>query len=327
MAKERPDSPMTGKPMVEKELNGVKIDLCPETGGMFLHRGQLNQLLNIPEDEGDIERSSIDHKRHEDTHGDIICPFCDHGKMTKINFLQHSQIILDHCDNCGSLWIDGDELKKINNYWHEVEEGSVNSHDPLSMQILNFLKSASLTFFSLVILLMPLKLQAQDAYSQLKSKIGGMYSSMTGNFSFTSSNGMVTNGKIYYKYPNKLHLRTSDGGVIATNGNYLWLYNPSSMICARQDVGGGSGGILGMIRSYNGTVRGNTYIFRKESGGYDEIIVRVGSKTIRSVQLKKGDVTYTYSFSGVRVGSGIKASLFSYKPPPNARVIENPLNR
>ncbi len=170
-------------------------------------------------------------------------------------------------------------------------------------------------------------LYAQDALSALKAAAGGMYSSFTANFTYTSSGGAVNSGKIYYQYPNKLHVRTSNGGVIATNGTHLWIYNPASAICARQDVGGSSGGIIGLLSGYEGQIRGNSYVFRKPGAYYEEVVVTVSNGMIASVRLRHEDETSVYSFSGIQLDAGIKGSLFTFKPPANAQLVENPLNR
>lgn len=39
-------SPITGKPMVQEVFNGVVIDRCPDSGGIWLDAGELEQLLD-----------------------------------------------------------------------------------------------------------------------------------------------------------------------------------------------------------------------------------------------------------------------------------------
>lgn len=127
-----------------------------------------------------------------------------------------------------------------------------------------------------------------------------------------------------YQYPGKLRVETGTG-VIATNGTHLWVHNKSSSLCARQDVGGVSGGIMGILASYEGTIQGSTYVFKKKGAHYDEIIVQVAGGTIRSVRLKHGDESTTYSFSGMQIDAGISGTMFNYKPA-GAQIVENPLN-
>ena len=183
----------------------------------------------------------------------------------------------------------------------------------------------TVSFFLLLWLIQPV--QAQDAYNALKSRAGGLRSSFSANFALTTSGGMVRSGKLYYQAPNKLHVKMSGGGVIATNGRQLVIYNPGSVVAAKQDVGGASGGLFSTLRSYTGSIRGNSYVFTKPGAYYEEIVVTVRGKMIASVRMRHEDQVQTFSFSNVKVGRGIKASLFSFRPPTSVRIIENPMNR
>ena len=51
-------SPVTGEAMVQEVLNGVVIDRCPSTGGVWLDAGELEQLLEAATSE-DKEKQSI----------------------------------------------------------------------------------------------------------------------------------------------------------------------------------------------------------------------------------------------------------------------------
>ena len=171
-----------------------------------------------------------------------------------------------------------------------------------------------------------LLLADEDILSQLRASAGGMYTSFSGTFNYTSSSGVILNGQIYYKYPGNLHLKMSDGGIVATNGRFLWVYNPKSMRCLKQDVSGSSGGILGILKGYQGQKRGDTFVFKKNEARYKEIAVRVSDGTLRNVTLKTEEGMQVLSFSSLQVGVGIRASLFNFKPPPSTQVMENALN-
>ncbi|MCX7632959.1 MAG: outer membrane lipoprotein carrier protein LolA [Turneriella sp.] len=168
------------------------------------------------------------------------------------------------------------------------------------------------------------KLCAQSAYEQLKGQLKGLYSSFRASFAVTYSSGQIQTGKIYYQYPGKLRVETATG-VIATNGTHLWLHNKNSSVCARQDVSGLSGGLLGLLANYEGSVQGSTYIFRKKDAYYQEIVVQVAGGMLRSVRLKHDDEVTTYTFSGVTIDTGISGSMFNYRPA-GAQIVENPLN-
>ena len=39
-------SPITGKPMEHLQVNGVTVDRCKDTGGIWLDAGELEQIIN-----------------------------------------------------------------------------------------------------------------------------------------------------------------------------------------------------------------------------------------------------------------------------------------
>jgi hypothetical protein len=89
---------------------------------MWLHRHQLNNLLK--ESGGDVESCSINTLPHADSNPPVRCINCRDTFMRKINFLEYSDIVFDHCPSCGAFWLDGDELAEMHGYMHKIEEGS-----------------------------------------------------------------------------------------------------------------------------------------------------------------------------------------------------------
>ncbi|MCB1146169.1 MAG: zf-TFIIB domain-containing protein [Leptospiraceae bacterium] len=322
---EKPKNGPGGVPLKTMIIQGVDIEYCPKSQGIFLHKGELNKLLHLNAEEGDLEFSSADHIVFEDKKKPVVCYNCGETMKT-VKFLEFSDVILDHCPACQSNWLDKGELEAVQKYWGNLESGAREAHDPIMFQFLNFLKAVTFPFIA-AFFIFTASLHAQDALSQLKSQIGGMFTSFSANFSVTGSGGSVSTGKVYYQYPNQLHVSVSGGGIIATNGKFLWLYNPSSGFCARQDVGGSSGGVLGLLGGYEGSVRGGNFVFKNPANYYSEIIVTASNGMLRSLTLRHEDQSTTYAFTGVNVGGGARASLFNFKPPPNAQMVENPLNR
>ena len=162
----------------------------------------------------------------------------------------------------------------------------------------------------------------------LKNHIGGIFTSFSANFSYSSGEGLVYTGKIYYEYPGKLHLKLSDGRIIATNGTYLWLFNPETMKCARQKVTMDNGNFLGMLSAENLVSSTDTnFVFEKPGGKIREVIINTQGNMIKNARLKINENYVSVSFSNVETDIGIKASLFNYKPPTDAQLVENPLNQ
>ncbi|MDH5716512.1 MAG: zf-TFIIB domain-containing protein [Spirochaetia bacterium] len=322
-------------PLKIKEKEGRKIKACNKCNGMYLHKGDLNAFVPHYKDfypREDVELSSVDHDPHSDTHSLIPCAYCDNSKMIKINFLSMSNIILDYCEKCESLWVDGEEIEKIQSYWQKVENGSVESHDPLNIQVLNFLRSISLLFFKWVIIfslfIIPIKIKANNLIKDLQHKLNAFNSSFIADIKYTTSSGFNKQGRISYEYPDKLHISLSDNSVIATNGMFLWIYNPETQLCAKQEVAENSGGLFSFLKDYEGRIseEEDTFIFENPGNTFQEIIIKANDEILTEITLISNEVKHTFQFLDMRVGAGIKKSLFNYKPPPNAQLVENPLN-
>jgi len=188
--------------------------------------------------------------------------------------------------------------------------------------------------------------------NDVQGKIKGLYTSFTANFSYSSSSGELYSGKIYYQYPDKLHIQLSDGRVIATNGKFLWTYNASTRICARQSVKPENGGGLFYFlqAGYSVHEENGRYIFKGKGDNLPEVSLKVDDGNLKSVQFKSkrrvapkntkaanefddadvagfGDDVINVSFSNMVTDTSMKASLFNYKPDPEAQLVENPLNR
>lgn len=114
--------PRCNKRMVRKTIEGQDIEYCSSCRGLWLHRHQLNKLLE--ESGGDVEMCSIDHRPHSDKYPPIDCRVCTGMVMNKINFLEYSDIILDYCPSCGSFWLDKGELETMHSYIARVDSGA-----------------------------------------------------------------------------------------------------------------------------------------------------------------------------------------------------------
>jgi Zn-finger nucleic acid-binding protein len=106
--------------IIPVDTNNVQIMQCEKCGGFWIKKGELNRL--IKHRAGDIEFSSIDHHMHQDTHGIMKCLYCDDSAMIKINFIEHSDIIIDYCEECGAFWIDKGEMEKMQKYIKKIEK-------------------------------------------------------------------------------------------------------------------------------------------------------------------------------------------------------------
>ena len=49
----------------------------------------------------------------KDDHDELNCPVCDNVQMEHFNYGDTSGIILHKCTECGGIWMDKDELLKV----------------------------------------------------------------------------------------------------------------------------------------------------------------------------------------------------------------------
>ena len=63
--------------------------------------------------------------------------------MIKVNFIEHSDIVLDFCEDCGAFWIDNGELDKMQEYVDKIENtGKKSSIFEIIMEVLYSLPKA-----------------------------------------------------------------------------------------------------------------------------------------------------------------------------------------
>jgi Zn-finger nucleic acid-binding protein len=102
---------------------GVEIDLCPECGGTWVDRTELQRLTATVDDATTPEeqqaelaaKPALDKLSEEVRSGAVrTCPKCS-STMRKQLFAEYSSIVLDDCAQCG-IWLDGGELRRVEAY-------------------------------------------------------------------------------------------------------------------------------------------------------------------------------------------------------------------
>lgn len=91
----------------------ITTDVCPNCGGMWLDKSELNILATGMA--GDIEYCSIDQEKHADRFPVRKCPKC-HQDMRKVNLLAYSEIVFDFCPTCNGFFLDKGEMYDTNVY-------------------------------------------------------------------------------------------------------------------------------------------------------------------------------------------------------------------
>lgn len=98
------------KPMLVLEIDQVEIDYCAACGGVWLDSGELELLIEDP----DQKDSFLGSVRPADNCPEpkLKCPLC-RKRMKKIEVAGIEDIILDSCPRNHGLWLDKGELESV----------------------------------------------------------------------------------------------------------------------------------------------------------------------------------------------------------------------
>jgi Zn-finger nucleic acid-binding protein len=108
------------------EYDGVKIEVCSGCKGEWLHVGELEKIVEhhdevfTPQEIASLDAVNKEIFTDENLdHDELNCPQCADVRMEHFNYGDTSGIILHKCPECGGIWMDKDELTKI----EEVVDG------------------------------------------------------------------------------------------------------------------------------------------------------------------------------------------------------------
>ena len=98
---------------------GVSIHTCNGCGGEFIGPKELSCIVNKRETVfGQHLKKLVEHhkpifgKLDEEIDRDMKCPGCKHD-MKPMNYAGDTAVCVDRCDKCGGMWLDHEELEKI----------------------------------------------------------------------------------------------------------------------------------------------------------------------------------------------------------------------
>ena len=98
---------------------GVPLHTCNSCGGEFVGGEELGRIVrNRRERFSEALREALaDHKPRfghtaSEPHRHLECPACGHT-MSVVNYAGDSGIFVDSCHICGGLWLDHEELEKV----------------------------------------------------------------------------------------------------------------------------------------------------------------------------------------------------------------------
>lgn len=121
--------PVCRVPMETMEIEGIEIDVCPSCNGIWLDEGELTALANLePKAFEGVEHilvpvdklSQGEETKKPNVVSERICPRCG-VKLFSYRYGGNSDIVIDGCEQCGGIWLDAGELKKIFDYMDQLK--------------------------------------------------------------------------------------------------------------------------------------------------------------------------------------------------------------
>ncbi len=129
----------------------------------------------------------------------------------------------------------------------------------------------------------------------------------------------------------RIHLALNDRRVIASDGKFLYVYDPNSKVVGKQELEGNSAGLEWLLKGYLTKIEGNTAYLVAESGAarYREVhLTWAQDKTLQKLSIRpRGSENWTtVVINNLQEVSGFPDSLFTLQAPRGVRVIFNPLS-
>jgi len=90
--------------------SALKINRCPECGGIWLDKGELSDLNEL----GEFYIENLDKKNNSGKIKNRIreCPRCS-LVLQPVHPPDNKELIVDRCNGCKGLWLDNGELLKL----------------------------------------------------------------------------------------------------------------------------------------------------------------------------------------------------------------------
>jgi Zn-finger nucleic acid-binding protein len=103
------DAKMVNYDVITKKTE-LSYDVCEKCGSLWLDAGELDKMAFKVA--GSIEFCSEEEDKTPERQIKK-CPRCQDFNLSRVRFLSVTDIILNHCKNCGGFWLDGGELNLI----------------------------------------------------------------------------------------------------------------------------------------------------------------------------------------------------------------------
>ncbi|MCD4829418.1 MAG: zf-TFIIB domain-containing protein [Candidatus Cloacimonetes bacterium] len=124
------DCPVCGIPLKEETLHRQAIDRCEKCRGIFFDHGELASILNIVRiyRSFKLDEAEIDTLSDNGDNRVIDCPSCGMPMAQK----EVGGAVVDFCDSCGGVWLDGGEIQALKMAENHVRE-NINLYIRLGM--------------------------------------------------------------------------------------------------------------------------------------------------------------------------------------------------
>ena len=115
--------PRDNKELSREMFCGVVIDSCTHCDGTWMDKGELASVIGL---EGDLlggERVKPEDLTDREPGQKLTCPRCGDYEMEACYFSPERRTVLDHCEKCGGIWLDSNELRDVLKTSFDAMEG------------------------------------------------------------------------------------------------------------------------------------------------------------------------------------------------------------
>jgi hypothetical protein len=112
--------PRCGSALRSVEYDGQAVCVCPDCKGEWLQAGELQKIVEHHDEVFTAQQiASLDAVNKEiftaekNDHDELNCPVCPNVQMEHFNYGDTSGIVLHKCTGCGGIWMDKEQLAKI----------------------------------------------------------------------------------------------------------------------------------------------------------------------------------------------------------------------
>jgi len=135
--------------MIKKDYESVEIDLCRSCLGVWLDEGELQSIVSdrtlkfSPEHiRKTLQQTFAGIPKAEREKEKRPCPKC-HKELNPLNYSYDSGIIIDTCSAGHGIWLDKNELEKIQHFREYWQDNTQENQSSLTKLIENVDKKSS----------------------------------------------------------------------------------------------------------------------------------------------------------------------------------------